>query len=165
MTDPPAARPRVYLETSVLSYLTAWPSRDVVRIAHQQITVEWWARRAAFDLFVSDLVLDEISRGDAAAAERRVEAASGLVALTATTAAEDLAASLLRGAALPPKAALDALHVAIAAVHGMHFLLTWNCAHIANAAMRPRIESVCRSGGYEPPIICTPEELQTWGKQ
>jgi Mg-chelatase subunit ChlI len=136
-----------------------------VRIAHQQITVEWWARRDVFDLFVSDLVLDEISRGDAAAAERRVEASAGLAALTATSAAENLAASLLHAAALPPKAALDALHVAIAAVHGMHFLLTWNCAHIANAAMRPRIETVCRSGGYEPPIICTPEELQNWGKQ
>jgi hypothetical protein len=165
MTTPPAPRPRVYLETSVLSYLTAWPSRDVVRIAHQQLTVDWWARRAVFDVFVSDLVLDEISRGDTAAAERRIEASAGLVALTTTTAAEELAASLLRGAALPPKAALDALHVAIAAVHGMHFLLTWNCAHIANAAMRPRIEGVCRSGGYEPPIICTPEELQGWGKQ
>ncbi len=165
MTTSPPARARVYLETSVLSYLTAWPSRDVVRIAHQQITAEWWARRETFDLFVSDLVLDEISRGDAVAAERRIEVSAGLVVLTATTAAEELAASLLRAAALPPKAALDALHVAIAAVHGMHFLLTWNCAHIANAAMRPRIETVCRSGGYEPPIICTPEELQTWGKQ
>jgi PIN domain len=165
MATPHAVRPRVYLETSVLSYLTAWPSRDVVRIAHQQITAEWWAAREAFELFVSDVVLDEIRHGDAGAAERRIEASTGLVVLTTTPSAENLAASLLSAAALPAKAALDALHVANAAVHGMHFLLTWNCAHIANAAMRPRIETVCRSGGYEPPIICTPEELQSWGKQ
>ena len=165
MATADAPRPRVYLETSVLSYLTAWPSRDVVRIAHQQITAEWWAARQVFELFVSDVVLDEIRQGDAGAAERRIEASSGLVVLTTTPSAESLAASLLSAAALPAKAALDALHVANAAVHGMHFLLTWNCAHIANAAMRPRIETVCRSGGYEPPIICTPEELQSWGKQ
>jgi hypothetical protein len=77
MTTSATARPRVYLETSVLSYLTAWRSRDVVRIAHQQITAEWWARREAFELFVSDVVLDEVRRGDAAAAERRVEASAG----------------------------------------------------------------------------------------
>ncbi|MBC8069127.1 MAG: type II toxin-antitoxin system VapC family toxin [Deltaproteobacteria bacterium] len=165
MATPDAARPRVYLETSVLSYLTARPSRDVVRIAHQQITAEWWVAREAFELFLSDVVLDEIRQGDAGAAERRIEASTGLLVLTTTPSAENLAASLLSAAALPARAALDALHVANAAIHGMHFLLTWNCAHIANAAMRPRIETVCRSGGYEPPIICTPEELQTWGKQ
>lgn len=164
MTSPPPARPRVYLETTVVSYLTALPSRDVVRVAHQQITSEWWAGRDAFELFVSEAVLSEVRRGDADAAARRVDATAGLQVLTTTPAAEQLAASLLSAAALPSKAAIDALHVAVAAVHGMHFLLTWNCAHIANAAMRPRIEAVCRAAGFEPPIICTPEELQTRGK-
>lgn len=148
----------------MLSYLTALPSRDLIRAAHQQITVEWWAGREAFELFVSEAVLAEVRRGDADAATRRIAAAGGIPVLSTSPAAEQLAVALLSAAALPPKAAIDALHVASAAVHGMHFLLTWNCAHIANAAKRPRIEAVCRDQGFEPPIICTPEELQTKGK-
>jgi len=164
MTSAAPPRPRVYVETSVLSYLTALPSRDIVRIAHQQLTTEWWASREEFELFVSDVVLSEARRGDAGAATRRVEAAAGLSVLTTTPVIEHPAGSLLGAAALPAKAAIDAVHVAIAAVHGMHFLLTWNYAHIANAAMRPRIDAVCRRSGFEPPIICTPEELRTRGK-
>lgn len=152
-------RPRVYLETSVLSYLTALPSRDLIRAAHQQITVEWWAARQAFDLFVSQPVLDEIAAGDPTAAARRLAAIEGVEVLSATLEAERLAIALLNAAALPRKAAIDAAHVAIAAVHGMSFLLTWNCTHIANAQMRPHIEHVCRENGAAPPIICTPEEL------
>jgi hypothetical protein len=156
----PAMKPRVYIETTVLSYLTALPSRDLVRAAHQQITTEWWAKRDGFELFVSDAVLAEVSAGHEEAASRRVEAAQGLPVLEMSTAAQDLAEALLIAAALPRKAAIDAVHVALAAVNGMHFLLTWNCTHIANATMRPRIEAVCRDHGLEPPIICTPEELQ-----
>jgi predicted nucleic acid-binding protein len=152
-------RPRVYIETSVLSYLTALPSRDLVRAAHQQITAEWWTSRETFDLYVSDAVLAEAGRGDASAVARRLAAVEGLEVLSATPEAQVLARALLSAAALPSKAAIDAAHVAIAAVHGMNVLLTWNCAHIANALMRPRIERVCRDGGFEPPIICTPEEL------
>jgi len=161
VTSPPPTRPRVYLETTVLSYLTALPFRDILRAAHQQITADWWVGRDAFELFVSDVVITEMRRGDVDAAARRLDAAVGIPVLTTTPHAERLASSLLSAAALPSKAAIDALHVANAAVNGMHFLLTWNCAHIANAAMRPRIEGVCRGEGYEPPIICTPEELQT----
>lgn len=152
-------KPRVYLETSVVSYLTALPSRDLVRAAHQQITVEWWATREAFELFVSEAVLVEARMGDPEAAARRVAALDGLPLLAATREAQSLATALVAGAAIPRKAAIDAVHVAVATVHGMSFLLTWNCAHIANAVMRPRIEAVCRRGGYEPPTICTPEEL------
>ncbi len=152
-------KPRVYVETTVLSYLTALPSRDLVRAAHQQITVEWWARREQFELFISEAVLAEIQKGDPAAAARRLAAAEGLPVLSATTQAQALAAALLRGAAMPAKAALDAAHVAIAAVHGLEFLMTWNCTHIANAVMRPKIEQVCRDAGVLPPVICTPEEL------
>jgi hypothetical protein len=154
-------KPRVYIETSVLSYLTALPSRDLVRAAHQQVTTEWWAVRDAFELFVSDAVLAEARLGDPAAAARRLAAAQPLAILAATDDAQDLAGALLAAAAMPRKAAIDAVHVAIAAVNGMDFLLTWNCTHIANAVMRPRIETVCRSAGFEPPTICTPEELQT----
>lgn len=153
-------KPRVYIETTVLSYLTALPTRDLVRAAHQQVTVEWWAARDEFELFVSDAVLAESRMGDPSAVARRLAAAHGLPALAATAEAQELAEALLTAAAMPRKAAIDAVHVAIAAVHGMDFLLTWNCAHIANAVMRPRIETVCRDGGFEPPTICTPEELQ-----
>jgi hypothetical protein len=152
-------KPRVYIETSVLSYLTSWPSRDLVKAAHQQMTLEWWAGRERFDLFVSEAVLAEASRGDPEAARLRLAAADGLRVLTATTEAQALAIALLRASAMPAKAAIDAAHVAIATVHGMNFLLTWNCTHIANAVMREAIEGVCRRQGYKPPVICTPEEL------
>jgi len=152
-------KPSVYLETSVISYLTARPSRDLIRTAHQRLTQEWWAKRDRFELFVSDAVLAEAGRGDPDAARRRLAAANGLPALAATAEAQALATALLKAAAMPAKAAIDAAHVAIATVHGMSFLLTWNCAHIANAAMREPIESVCRRAGFKPPVICTPEEL------
>lgn len=76
-----------------------------------------------------------------------------------TPEAEALAEALLQGAALPPKAAADALHIAIGATQGVSYLLTWNSAHIANAEKRPMVESVCRRFGYAPPILCTPDEL------
>jgi hypothetical protein len=152
-------RPRVYIETTVLSYLTAWPSRDLVRAAHQQITIEWWAARDAFELFVSDAVLAEIGRGDTAAAEERIAVCEGIQVLAATDDAQEIAYALLDAGAIPRKAAIEAVHISIATVHGMDFLLTWNCTHIVNAVMRPKIERVCRNAGFEPPTICTPEEL------
>lgn len=157
-------KPRVYLETTVLSYLTALPTRDLVRAAHQQITAEWWTNRQGFELFVSDAVLAEVRVGDADAAARRLAAAQGLQVLETTVQVQSLAEALLTAAALPRRAAIDAVHVAVATVNGMHFLLTWNCTHIANATMRPRIEAVCRDNGLEPPIICTPEELHLKGE-
>ncbi|WP_437963709.1 type II toxin-antitoxin system VapC family toxin [Sorangium sp. So ce260] len=152
-------KPRVYIETSILSYLTARPSRDLIQAAHQQLTIEWWAGRNRFELVVSDAVLAEASRGDPSAAARRLAAAEGLPVLSATTEAQAVARRLLETAAMPRKAAIDAAHVAIAAVHDVSFLLTWNCTHLANAMMRRHIETVCRESGYWPPIICTPEEL------
>lgn len=152
-------KPRVYIETSVLSYLTALPSRDVIQSARQQLTIAWWSRRHDYELFVSDPVLTEAQRGDTAAAGRRLEASSGIAVLSGAEEAEALAAALLAKAAMPPKAVVDAAHVALAAVHGLDFLLTWNCTHIANAAMRPRIEAICRDHGFRPPVICTPDEL------
>ena len=152
-------KPRVYVETSILSYLTALPIRDVIQAARQQVTIGWWARRDEFELFLSDPVLTEARRGDPAAAARRLGAAAGIAVLSGAKEAEALAAALIKKAAMPPKAIVDAAHVAIAAVHGLDFLLTWNCTHIANAAMRPRIEAVCRDSGFRPPVICTPDEL------
>lgn len=152
-------RPKVYVETSVISYLTAWPSRDLVKAAHQQITREWWATRGKFDVYVSQIVLREASSGDAAAANARMESLSGFPVLTAGPEASALAQQLLIRGSLPAKAAVDALHIAISVVNGIDYLLTWNCTHIANATMRLQIERVCRQCGYEPVVLCTPEEL------
>jgi predicted nucleic acid-binding protein len=152
-------KPRVYVETTIPSYLTAWPSRDLLRAAHQQVTREWWDRRAAFDLFVSPLVLVEYQAGDPTAAAERLTAVAGLPLLDQTEEVAVLAEALARVVPIPPRAAADAVHIATAAVHGMHYLLTWNCTHIANAALRTRIEAACRAAGCEPPLICTPQEL------
>ena len=128
--------------------------------AHQQITREWFASRAErYELFVSQLVVSEASGGDEEAARERVTFLQGIPRLAITGAAGELAAKLVDGGAVPRKASEDALHIAVATIHGVDYLLTWNCKHIANAAMRQAIEGVCREAGYEPPVICTPEEL------
>jgi hypothetical protein len=152
-------KPRLYIETTIVSYLTARPSRDLVQAAHQQVTREWWASRDDFTLFISQFVLDEAGAGDGDAAARRLDALRGATLLDITEEAILLASNLVVGGGLPAKARVDALHVAMAAVHGMDFLLTWNCKHIANAATRERIEELCRVDGFEPPVICTPLEL------
>lgn len=149
----------VYVETSVVSYLTARPSRSVVLAAHQTLTQAWWRQRASFDLRVSQLVLDEAADGNAAMAARRLKALTGIPILALTTPATRVAAALVVAGALPRKAVVDAFHIGIAAAHQVDFLLTWNCRHLANAAMRGTIERVCRDAGLVPPVICTPEEL------
>lgn len=155
-----ALKPKLYLETTIPSYLTAWPSRDLIRAGHQQITREWWDnRRNLFDVYISQLVLDEAAAGDSEAARARLATIRGLPLLDITEDVDELATSLLAALALPPKAATDAAHIAVAAVHGMHFLLTWNCAHIANAEMASAIQHVCQEHGLACPVICTPEEL------
>src|SRR5512140_1150535 len=148
--------PNVYGETSIISYLTARPSRDLVRAAHQRLTRAWWKDRHDFSLFVSELVLRELAAGDPTAAQRRLRAVSSFPVLGISDEHGDLADALVRGGALPQAAVVDAFHIALAAGHGTDYLLTWNCKHIANATMRGTIESICRSSGVEPPIICTP---------
>jgi len=151
---------RVYIETTFVSYLTAWPSRDVVIAGHQQVTRDWWdAERQHFELCISQLVIGEASVGDAQAAQERLAILQPTIVLETTEAALSLARELLQAGALPAKAAGDALHIAVATVHAVPFLLTWNCRHLANATMRPMIESVCTAKGFKAPIICTPEEL------
>lgn len=151
---------RVYIETTVVSYLTARPSRDVVIAGHQQVTHEWWdTRRSDYELCVSQLVIDEAAAGDAEAARERVAVLQPMLVLETTSEALELAKELIQAGALPAKAADDALHIAIAATMGVPFLLTWNCRHLANAIMRPMIEGVCKAKGFQAPIICTPEEL------
>ena len=152
--------PRVYLETTVISYLTARPSRNLRVVAHQEITADWWTRRRMrFDLYISRLVIDEASAGDVEAAAGRLVTLEGIPRLEFTESASILAANLVAEAAIPREAIEDALHVAVAAAHGMDYLLTWNCRHIANATMRNRIADVCAASGFDAPVICTPEEL------
>jgi predicted nucleic acid-binding protein len=153
-------KPSAYLETTIVSYLTAWPSGELVMAANQATTREWWTnRKDAFDLYISQPVIDEAAAGDADAAARRLEVLQDIPLLEITSEVKELARRLLSGIPLPTKAQTDALHIATAAMNGINYLLTCNCTHIANAALRPRIEAVCRTAGCESPIICTPQEL------
>ena len=152
--------PKIYLETTIISYLAARPSKDLITAAHQQVTHDWWQnRRGDFDLFSSQLVIHESTAGDPAVAKMRLQLLSGISLLQVNVDCVSLARSLVERGPIPEKAAVDALHIAIATVHGMDYLLTWNCKHIANAEMQTAVSRICRSAGYEPPVICTPEEL------
>jgi len=153
-------KPAVYIETTVISLLTARPTRDIVQTALQQLTHEWWDSRSRhFDLFISEFVLSEAARGDRDAAQRRLAALKKLKELAVTPAVAVLADRLLKETRLPAKAQQDAAHLACAAVHAMDYLVTWNCTHIANAVLIPQVQSVCLLAGYKCPQICTPQEL------
>ena len=150
----------VYIETTVVSYLTAWLSRDLIRAAHQQITQEWWQhRRNDFEIFVSEFVILESSAGDAEAAEKRLEVLEEIALLDVNLEVEHLAKRLVAEKAMPEKSVTDALHIAVASVHAVDYLLSWNCKHIVNAEMQDAIRKVCETSGYKFPKICTPEEL------
>lgn len=154
-------KPTVYVENSVISYLTARRAANNARVAgHQDITRDWWEnKKHQFELFASAVVVEEAQDGNPVAAAARLEVIAQLTLLEVTQEARDLAAALLRETRLPANAAADALHIATAAVHGMDYLITWNCKHIANAVIFRSVESSCRKHGFEPPVMCTPEEL------
>jgi len=153
-------KPTVYIETSIPSYLTARPSNDIRAMANQNATIEWWGnRRSEFDVFISEFVIIESSQGHPEASARRIDVIKDILELEVTDDSRKLAKALIAEGPIPEKAEIDAYHIAVATVNGMDYLLTWNCTHIANAVMSPRVEAVCRSYGYEPPIICTPQEL------
>lgn len=150
----------VYLETTVVGSIAGRIHPDPDIASRQHKTRRWWAAaKAAYDIVISQLVLDECGAGDPSAAKERIDEVNGLSRLDITGDARNLAKSLMVGGAIPQSEPRDALHVAIAAVHGVQYLATWNFKHIANAALRTRINDVCRDNGYEPPVICTPEEL------
>jgi hypothetical protein len=150
----------VYIETSIVSYLAAFPSRDLVTAAHQQITHLWWQeRRPELLIFASQVVLDESAAGDPEMAGKRMDILKDVPLLEVTPEVAELAAALITRLPLPARAGADAVHIAVAAYHGVDFLLTWNCSHIANAVLRPRIEKICSEQGYLAPVLCTPEEL------
>ncbi len=151
---------RVYIETSVVSYLVARPSRNLLAAAWQQVTLDWWdKRRAGFELYTSSLVLAEVAQGDPGAAQRRREALRDIPDLEVTDDVVALAGRLIKEGALPREATDDALHIAVAAVHGMDYLLTWNYRHLDNAERKPMVRSICAIAGYRCPEICTPQEL------
>ena len=150
----------VYIETSIASYLTARPSRDVWAAAWQQITSQWWEDvRPDYDLFASELVIVEVSADNPEAAARRLEALQGIPELSIDEEVKELADQLISKSGFPPGAEADALHVAVATVHRIDYLLTWNFRHIDNAAKKPIIRSICVAAGYSYPEICTPMEL------
>ena len=151
---------RVYIETSVISYLVARPSQNIMAAAWQQATQQWWDnRRSQFELFTSELVLAEAGQGDPDAARKRSEKLKGIPDLEVTDRAVVLAKKLVEAGALPREAMDDAVHLAVSAVHGVDYLLTWNCRHLDNAEMKPLMRSVCAIAGYRCPEICTPQEL------
>jgi hypothetical protein len=148
---------RLYLETTIPSYLTSTPSRDLIVAGHQQITREWWERRRdAFELYLSQLVIDEVSAEDPAAARERLKMLKGLPLLDITSEVTALASRILASGKIPLKAAADAAHIAVAAVHGMDFLVKWNCVHIANATNARALALICREQACDCPVICTP---------
>ena len=151
---------KVYLETSLVSYITSNPSRDIVVVSRQQITQVWWdTQRTRFTLYISPFVIQEASAGDPNAVKKRVSVIRHLPLLEVNEEILALANNLLKDKAIPEKSTGDALHLAIAAFHRMDYLLTWNMRHLANATIRNTITVICRAHGYEPPVICTPEEL------
>ena len=153
-------KPKLYIETTIPSYLVSIPSRDIIVAGHQQTTRLWWnLRKDDFDIFISQFLIDEVSAGDPEQAERRIKAIETFPQLDITDDVTRLAEALLLGKAIPQKAATDAAHIAIAAVHGMDYLTTWNCTHIANAIMFSAARQICFEQGFTFPIICTPEEL------
>lgn len=153
-------KPSVYVETSIISYLTAPPSRDLIVAGHQQLTTEWWRRRRhSFQVVASPLVLREALLGNPEAAQKRQAVIAGLPLLQIRPEARELARRFVDGGPLPSKAEADAAHISLAAVHGVEYLLTWNCKHIANAEMQPALTRIANAQGYTLPILCTPEQL------
>jgi hypothetical protein len=152
--------PRLYVETTIPSYLVARPSRDVRLAADQLATQEWWDEcRHDYELFISQMVLKEARRGDPESATARLARLAGIPLLSDLREAAELATRLLTDRIVPDVAADDATHIALAAAHGMDYLLTWNCRHINNHRIRTRIVQACEAAGLVCPDICTPTEL------
>ena len=150
----------VYIESSVISYLTARPSRDLVIAGHQAVTAEWWDKhRLRYDVYVSPLVVEEISAGDASAAQERLRAIADIPSVTIAADAELLAFVLLASNAVPANSIRDALHIAISASQGIDYLITWNFRHINNASTRTMVANIVSSSGLICPVLCSPEEL------
>jgi hypothetical protein len=151
---------RIYIESTIPSYVVARPARDLLQAARQQLTRDWWDfQRERHELFASQVVLDEIAGGEAAMARQRVELVAQIKLLDLSDDAKSLARDILQSGVLPADADRDAAHIALATVHEMDILLSWNCRHIANAAIQARLRKLAETAGFTLPVICTPEEL------
>ncbi|MCA2621654.1 MULTISPECIES: type II toxin-antitoxin system VapC family toxin [unclassified Microcystis] len=150
----------VYIETSIIGYLTARSTKNLIIAGNIETTRDWWQnRRNDFVLYISQVVLDEVAKGDAEIALKRLEILNELPLVELNQAVRNLATQFLMRSNLPPKASDDAVHIAAATVHGLDYLLTWNCKHIANAQIQRKLAEISLDLGYELPIICTPYEL------
>jgi predicted nucleic acid-binding protein len=150
----------LYIETSILGYLTARSTKNLILAANIEVTKDWWEyRRSAFTMYISQAVLNEVAQGDIEIAVQRMELLRGVPLLELNQAVRDLASQFLTRSNLPPKADIDAIHIAAATVHGLDYLLTWNCKHIANAQIQRKLAEISFDCGYELPILCTPYEL------
>ena len=153
-------KPKLYMETSVVSYLAARPSKDSILAGQQASTHRWWKeKRRNYEIFLSKLVWQEASRGDKTAAERRLKLIQPFRWLQVTAQVMRLAQALIGKKSLPPNAADDATHIALGAVYGMEFLLTWNFTHINNPATEEKVRAICQSHDFHCPVICTPDQL------
>lgn len=153
-------KPTVYIETTVISYLTAKPSRDLLIAAHQHVTHEWWdVARPHFNAYISPIVLEEISRGDSDAVTLRLARVSLFPLLEVLPEVRDLAESYFSVIILPEKARADSYHLALATWNGMDFMISWNCTHIVSGRVKKIIEEINTAYGIRTPIVCTPEEL------
>jgi PIN domain-containing protein len=153
-------KPKLYVETTIVGYLTGRLSRDTVTAGHQRTTRQWWKeRRHAFELYCSEVVVEEAGEGDKREAAERLAQLAGIPVLDLSPGALALSGRLLKRKAIPARSEYDAFHLAIAAVNKIDYLLTWNCRHLANASLRPFLERICKKAGYHCPIICTPDEL------
>lgn len=151
---------KIYIETSIVSYYTARPSRDLIIAARQEITHEIWPTlKEEFDIYISALVIQEASHGDRIAAKKRMDALTGIPVLEIKNDVKDIALSLIRESAMPPNSQEDALHIAVASANGIEFLLTWNFSHINNAFTKTKITKTIESFGLISPVICSPEEI------
>ena len=150
----------VYVETSIISYLRQKPSTQVVLAARQLLTHQWWNdERTNYQLVASQFVIDEASAGNPTLAAERLQLLAGIPLLPLDAAIADIADEIMSRAILPEKARTDALHIAAVAHHRIQYLLTWNCRHIANARILPRIHDVLIDLLIPVPVICTPEEM------
>ena len=152
--------PTVYIESTVISYYTGRPSRDLIVAAHQELTRAWWENiLPKCSPFISQFVLDEISRGDPGAVDRRIKVIEGIPLLEVAQPIVHLGLEYFNAIGIPDKARTDAFHVAIAVHHGLDYLVTWNCTQIAGGRVRGIVENINNMHGFATPIICTPEEL------
>lgn len=152
-------KPTAYIETTVIGHIAAWDQADVLVYSRQIQSRRWWAMRDRFDLAVSQVVVDECAAGDSVAASERLNLIAGIPILAASDEVLAFAGELIYHGGIPESEPRDALHISLAAVHGIQYLLTLNFTHIANAETRLLIEQICRDAGYTPPVICSPDEL------